>query len=136
MFISRLLWVLGRTNSAFVREKKYMVETINVLVDLAGLGIVDLPISYTLRNDDDQPHIYLADCKILLSGKNLPEWLLTTAFTITYTPTTDENVSMISLCSHHDNTNRYYEMMLSIVSSYIQIKEAAKALKRQMAFAK
>ncbi|MGM9478280.1 hypothetical protein ACS5PU_17775 [Pedobacter sp. GSP4] len=112
--------------------KKYMQKKINVLVDLPDLGIIDLPIVYTMRVDCDQPLVYVADCEILIKG-NLPGWLFQTTFSIAYTQTTDANATLFSLCGNKEYTNRHYEMMLSIVSSYIQLKEDAVFLKQQLA---
>lgn len=113
-----------------VSGKKYMVKTINVLVDLPDFGIVDLPLAYTLHADEKRPDLFRANCEVLLSAENLPEWLFTNTFSITYIKTTNENVNMVSVCTEKGTTNRYHEMMLSIVSSYIKLKEDNMDLKK------
>eukprot|EP01012_Entosiphon_sulcatum_P048803 TRINITY_DN67341_c0_g1_i1.p2 TRINITY_DN67341_c0_g1~~TRINITY_DN67341_c0_g1_i1.p2 ORF type:complete len:113 (+),score=11.48 TRINITY_DN67341_c0_g1_i1:29-340(+) len=84
---------------------------------------MELPLVYTMSVDPKMTGICLAKCKILLSTKNCPEWLVTTIFSILYTQTKDENTNIVSVIPDNGTTNRYYEMMLSIVSSYIKLKE-------------
>lgn len=108
--------------------KKYMLKTINVLVDLPDFGIIELPLVYGMSIDGGETGVCLVNCKIMLSAENLPEWLLTTAFSIVYTQATPENANIVSVSTDNGTTNRYHEIMLSIVSSYIKIKEDSIAL--------
>ncbi|WP_307530044.1 hypothetical protein [Pedobacter sp. W3I1] len=98
-----------------------MLKTINVLVDLPDFGIIELPLVYKM--EEEKPGVYLVSCKITLSAEKLPEWLLTTAFNIVYTQVRDENANIVSVSTDNGTTNRYHEIMLSIVSSYIKLKE-------------
>ncbi|MGN8056468.1 hypothetical protein ACTJKN_09360 [Pedobacter sp. 22163] len=100
-----------------------MLKTINVLVDLPDFGIVELPLVYEMSIERGETGVSLASCKIMLSAENLPEWLLTTTFSIVYTPAGVRNASTVSVNTDNSTTNRYHEIMLSIVSSYIKLIE-------------
>ena len=114
-----------------VSGKENMVKEVNVLVDLPDFGIVTLPLAYTWRIDGNRPGVYVASCKVMLSTENLPEWLYTSTFNITYGQNDDSNASMVSVCTDQESTNRYHEMMLSIVSSYIKLREDSLCLTQQ-----
>ena len=98
-----------------------MLKTINVLVDLPDFGIVELPLVYIMEGD--KTGVCLVNCKVMLSAENQPEWLLTTAFKIVYTHAEADNANIVSVSTGNGTTNRYHEIMLSIVSSYIKLKE-------------
>ena len=106
-----------------VSGKENMVKEVNVLIDLPDFGIVTLPLAYTWRVDVDRPGVYVANCKIMLSTENLPEWLFKSTFSINYCQNDNSNANMVSVCTDQESTNRYHEMMLSIVSSYIKLQE-------------
>ncbi|GGH07410.1 hypothetical protein [Pedobacter zeae] len=100
-----------------------MLKKINVLVDLPDFGTIELPLVYTMSMEGNEKGTCLVNCKIMLSAENLPEWLLSTAFSIVYTQAEAESANIVSVCADSGTTNRYHEIMLSIVSSYIKLKE-------------
>ncbi|WP_131531104.1 hypothetical protein [Pedobacter psychrodurus] len=103
--------------------KKYMLKMINVLVDLPDFGVIELPLVYTMSIEEGKIGVWLVNCKVVLSAENLPEWLSTTTFSIVYTQAEAENANIVSVNTDNGTTNRYHEIMLSIVSSYIKLKE-------------
>ncbi|MBO9674638.1 MAG: hypothetical protein J7577_14420 [Sphingobacteriaceae bacterium] len=100
-----------------------MLKKINVLVDLPDFGTIELPLVYTMSIEGSEKGSCLVNCKIMLSAENLPKWLSTTAFSIVYTRAEAENTNIVSVSADRGNTNRYHEIMLSIVSLYIKLKE-------------
>ncbi|TCD26385.1 hypothetical protein EZ456_13905 [Pedobacter psychrodurus] len=96
---------------------------INVLVDLPDFGVIELPLVYTMSIEEGKIGVWLVNCKVVLSAENLPEWLSTTTFSIVYTQAEAENANIVSVNTDNGTTNRYHEIMLSIVSSYIKLKE-------------
>lgn len=100
-----------------------MLKTVNVLVDLPDFGIIELPLVYEMSIEGGETGVCLVNCKIMLSAENLPEWLLTTAFSIVYTQAETEDANIVSVNTDNGTTNRYHEIMLSIVSSYIKLRE-------------
>jgi len=102
-------------------RKYYMLNTINVLVDLPDFGIIELPLLYIIEKE--KTGVYLVNCKVMLSAEKRPEWLLETDFDIVYTQADAEDANIVSVSTDNGTTNRYHEIMLGIVSSYIKLKE-------------
>ncbi len=100
-----------------------MKKSINVLVDLFGQSIIELPVTYTISTDEARPTEAMVICKITLADEDVPGWLYSRNFSFFFSQTDNANGSTLSICRAAGKQNVYYEQMLNVVSDYIWLKE-------------
>ncbi|KQS36069.1 hypothetical protein ASG14_11580 [Pedobacter sp. Leaf194] len=103
-----------------------MEKRITVLIDLFGEGIVHLPVVYRTKIDDRQPAIPLRYCTIDLPQRNLPGWLYSSAFSYSVSSNQLNNAKAFHFTRAEGKKNLYYEIMLSVISEYIELVESGK----------
>ncbi|MNI40672.1 hypothetical protein D3C87_489350 [compost metagenome] len=100
-----------------------MKKSINVLVDLFGQSIIELPVTYTISTDEARPAEAMVSCKITLADDDIPGWLYSRNFSFFFSQTNSAKASTLSVCRAAGKQNVYYEQMLNVVSDYIWLKE-------------
>jgi len=100
-----------------------VVKKIEVLIDLLGYGIVELPVVYNLSFTGLSPREYSIDCHIDQSPSALHSWLYSPDFKLVFSEIGRGNGHMVCFKGEGVNRNVYYETMLNVVSDYIFLKE-------------
>ncbi|MGJ1360604.1 hypothetical protein ACR79B_05040 [Sphingobacterium spiritivorum] len=62
-----------------------MKKPIIIPVTLSNGENIEIPLLYSITNEDNNPNIRLIDCQVDLPDEQIPEWLSPTTFTIRQT---------------------------------------------------
>ncbi|WP_316846373.1 hypothetical protein [Pedobacter psychrodurus] len=100
-----------------------MVKKIEVLIDLLGYGIVELPVAYSLIFTGLSPRAYNIDCHIEQSDTALHSWLCSSDFKLVFSEIGGGKGHMVCFSGEGVNRNVYYQTMLNVVADYIFLKE-------------
>ncbi|MGN8059494.1 hypothetical protein ACTJKN_24655 [Pedobacter sp. 22163] len=99
------------------------VKKVEVLIDLLGYGIVQLPVAYSLSCTDLSPRAYSIECHIDQSDSALHSWLYSSDFKLIFSEIEDGVGHVVCFNGEALSRNIYYQTMLNVVSDYIFLKE-------------
>ncbi|UKT65965.1 hypothetical protein [Pedobacter mucosus] len=98
-------------------------KTVNVLIDLLGFGIVNLPIHYALEFNKLQPATLLVNCRIGLNDSSGQPWIHSTLFGLVFSRLEHGQGYVVTFTGLGVNKNIYYTAMLDVVSDYFFLKD-------------
>ncbi|MNK64417.1 hypothetical protein D3C87_836580 [compost metagenome] len=98
-------------------------KNINVLIDLLGYGIVELPVTYRLNFEDSKPRVCHVACEVSLPDVAAHTWLYSPDFKMVFAEIDGGMGHVVTFSGEGLNKNVYYQTMVNVVSDYIFLKE-------------
>ena len=112
-----------RSKRVTEQERGQEINNINVLIDLLGYGIVELPVAYRLKFEDTSPRVCEVACHISLPDPESHTWLYSPDFNMVFAEIDGGIGHVVSFSGAGLNKNVYYQTMVNVVSDYIFLKE-------------
>lgn len=98
-------------------------KNVNILIDLLGYGIVELPVAYCLNFEEGSPRFCQVNCHISLSDTGAHTWLSSPDFEMVFAEIHGGMGHAVTFSGEGLNKNVYYQTMVNVVSDYIFLKE-------------
>ncbi|WP_316832074.1 hypothetical protein [Pedobacter aquatilis] len=109
--------------------EKY-INKANILIELMGFGIIELPVDYTLQFSESLPKKCTVECHIGSVDAAFHSWIQSKKFSLIFSEIEIGKGYIVSFICKGLNKNIYYKAMLNGVSDYIFNKD--ETLKKQI----
>lgn len=100
-----------------------MENTEVVLVDIPGIELFEIPVSYTIINSYESEKTFRINCEIKLSDHDLPTWMRATSFSFYFSRNNQGDNYKFIFPLQSDNYNTNYQLILDVISEYIVIRK-------------